>query len=597
MAYQLDRFNGTKLVDVPDGSIETNSTDIRFVGKNYAGYGEVQNENFLHLLENFANTTAPPKKITGQIWYDSGTKKLKFYDGSKFRLAGGAEVATTAPSGLQEGEFWWDTTAKQLYTWSGTEFVLVGPESNFDIGAAAAIPQVVKGTDGANYTILKLFAGGTVVGIISNNEFELDRILNPINNPTDFQFIKKGYNLLTTNTAGVSQNNYIFWGTTSNALKLGGIDAANYVQKGNITFDQEIRFLDPGLQLGNDNELRIRITEGQNQLDKQLLFENRLGKSFTFQVNVDANTLRRPLVIDKDAVKPGNTLQFDLGTIDRKWKTVYAGTVEANLLGNVTGNTTGLHLGNVVAPLDSTVLINAAIKQIGYDNANIRGILVGSVTGNVSGTASNASKLIDLSPSIAVPGSSVQTIPIRDASGDLFANRFVGIASKADKLKIDDSAVDVDSYRSAKTTATASTIAARDSSGNISANLFDGTATAARYADLAEKYLPDAQYEVGTVVVIGGEKEITAGSEGDRAIGVISAYPAFMMNKDLEGGVYVALKGRVPVKTVGKVLKGQRLIAGNNGAAVAVDSSIDCFAIALESSDDSGIKMIEAVVL
>ena len=79
MAYQLDRFNGTFLVNVDDGSIETNSTDLRFVGKNYAGYGEVQNENFLHLLENFANTTPPPKVINGQIWYDTANKKLKFY--------------------------------------------------------------------------------------------------------------------------------------------------------------------------------------------------------------------------------------------------------------------------------------------------------------------------------------------------------------------------------------------------------------------------------------------------------------------------------------------------------------------------------------
>jgi hypothetical protein len=594
MAYQLDRFNGTFLVNVEDGSIETNSTDIRFVGKNYAGYGEVQNENFLHLLENFANTTPPPKKITGQIWYDSGTKKLKFYDGSKFRLAGGAEVATTAPSGLQEGEFWWDTTSKQLYTWAGTEFVLVGPESSLDLGTAAAIPQVVKGTDGANYTILKLFSAGTVVGVISNNTFELDRSLNPINNATDFQFIKKGYNLVGTNSVGVSQNDYIYWGTASNSLKLGGVDAVNYVQKGNITFDQEIRFLNPGFQLGNDNELRVRINE-----NNELLFENRLGKKIVFQINVDT-TQRRTLIIDKDSASPGATLIYDLGAANAKWKSIYAGTVEANLVGNVTGDTTGRHLGNVVSPSDSTILINASTKQIGYDNANLRGVLNGTVVGNVTGTASNASKLIELSPSISVPGSSTATIPIRDSSGDIYANNFVGIASKANRLKIDDSAVDVDSYRSAKTTATANTIAARDSSGNISAALFDGTATAARYADLAEKYLPDDDYDSGTVMSIGGEKEITASKLGDRAIGVISANPAFMMNKELEGGVYVALKGRVPVKVYGAVKKGDRLVAFDNGTAKVADSfeeKTDVFAVALESSDEISVKLIESVII
>ena len=78
MAYEVNKFNGTFLVSVADGTIDT-TTDLRFIGKNYAGYGEVQNENFLHLLENFSNTTAPPKAVTGQIWYDSGNNALKYY--------------------------------------------------------------------------------------------------------------------------------------------------------------------------------------------------------------------------------------------------------------------------------------------------------------------------------------------------------------------------------------------------------------------------------------------------------------------------------------------------------------------------------------
>jgi hypothetical protein len=70
-----------------------------------------------------------------------------------------------------------------------------------------------------------------------------------------------------------------------------------------------------------------------------------------------------------------------------------------------------------------------------------------------------------------------------------------------------------------------------------------------------------------------------------------------MMNKDLEGGTYIALKGRVPVKVNGTVKKGDRLTAGDNGCAVVVNECKDVFAIALESSEDAGIKLIEAVVL
>jgi len=153
-------------------------------------------------------------------------------------------------------------------------------------------------------------------------------------------------------------------------------------------------------------------------------------------------------------------------------------------------------------------------------------------------------------------------------------------------------------YRTAVHTATANTIVARDSSANIYCNILNGTATSAQYADLAEKYLADQEYDVGTVVVVGGDKEVTASTWGKRAIGVVSANPAFMMNRDLEGGTYIALKGRVPVKITGSVKKGDNLIAANNGcASVAVHHSSEVFAVALESSNDTGIKLVEAVIL
>jgi hypothetical protein len=153
-------------------------------------------------------------------------------------------------------------------------------------------------------------------------------------------------------------------------------------------------------------------------------------------------------------------------------------------------------------------------------------------------------------------------------------------------------------YRTAKLLATPYSIAARDASANITANIFNGTATAARYADLAEKYLADQEYETGTVVVIGGDAEVTACSAGQRAIGVVSANPAYMMNSELEGGTYIALKGRVPIKVTGAVKKGDSLIAGENGTAISwLSDSNAVFAVALESNNDAGVKVIEALVL
>lgn len=356
---------------------------------------------------------------------------------------------------------------------------------------------------------------------------------------------------------------------------------------GEVAFEQEISFNDAGFTLGDQNDIRFRVENGDEPV-----IENRLGNTISMRIRVSDSDLRNVAIFTSTAILPGTTDFFNIGSSSSKYANMYATTFIGNVTGDLTGNVTGIHKGNLKAA-DDTVAFNATTQTF---IGNFTGTLNGNVIGSVTGTASNATTLNSL---IGELGAVATSIALRDTSANITANRFIGIADKADKLKIDDSAVDDSSaYKSAKTTASADTIAARDGSGNLTATLFNGTATAARYADLAEKYLPDADYEIGTVMVVGGEKEVTASSWGDRAIGVISANPAFMMNKDLEGGVYVALKGRVPVKVVGAVKKGQRLIASNNGcASAAVPHTNDAFAIALESSDDTSVKLIEAVVL
>jgi hypothetical protein len=127
----------------------------------------------------------------------------------------------------------------------------------------------------------------------------------------------------------------------------------------------------------------------------------------------------------------------------------------------------------------------------------------------------------------------------------VYANQFEGIASQADSLTVGGIA------RTSSTAQTApNTIAVRDSSSFLWAVEFKGVASSAQYADLAEKYLADADYEVGTVVMIGGEKEVTAAQVGFRAVGVVSANPAYMMNSELEGGTYIALKGQYGEYTI-----------------------------------------------
>jgi hypothetical protein len=178
--------------------------------------------------------------------------------------------------------------------------------------------------------------------------------------------------------------------------------------------------------------------------------------------------------------------------------------------------------------------------------------------------------------------------------------------TNANALRVDGATYRTSTVDTAST-GTANTIPCRDGDGNLNAVLFQGTATSALFADLAEKYLADAEYEVGTVVAVGGDAEVTACMKGDRAFGAVSANPAYMMNAGLVGGTYIALKGRVPVKVIGPVKKGDTLLAADNGCCAEAKSTLrgmtvrgtfpDTFAVALETNDSPDVKLVEAIIL
>jgi hypothetical protein len=505
MPYTINKYNGQVVATVADGTIDS-TTDLKLIGKNYAGYGEVQNENFLFLLENFANTNKPPKPLPGQLWFDTGNSKLKFYDGAKFRTTGGAEIGNSAPTGLTQGDFWWDTINKQLYTWDGATYVLVGPQGVAGSQTTQMRSRSVRDTLSATHAIIEAIVDGDTIFIVSADpEFTLDPTTSSING---FTKIHQGITLAYTNNdtyPGQTVNaNHRFWGTATNSDRLGGIDANNFVQKGSAVFNSLVQFSDAGFTVGDTPRLRVfNNTAGVSTFP---VIQNQLNDTIKFQTTVGAAT-KTPLTLVGADVLPGSDNQTDLGSGSLRFKTVNAVT-------------------------------------------------------------------------------------------------FSGTATRADGLY-----VAADDYRTASASATAGSIAVRTSTtevingvsitpGSLKANYFVGISTAANYADLAEKYLADAEYEVGTVLMVGGEKEVTASQVGFRAIGPVSDKPAYLMNFELEGGTIVALKGRVPVKVTGSVIKGQRLVAGPAGTAqAAMGNTADVFAIALESSDDVNIKLVECIIL
>ena len=584
MSYQVNKFNGTFLVSVADGTIDS-TTNIRFVGKNYAGYGQVQNENFLHLLEHFAGANQPSKPISGQLWYDSTDRKIKVYDGTRFRAVGGATASATAPIGLSAGEFWFDSLAQQLYCWTGTEFVLVGPESPGTLGETSLTSVTVKDTGNESHTIAKIKSGGTDVIVFSKDTFNLsdaDKTLLP-----NFGRIKKGITLVSTdNDNGVTTtaSGAVIWGTATSAQRLVDIEDSSifynindFVLKDSPTFTTSVTF-NSGFILGSIPRAAVEISNGSDLLLRTYSTDSKI---ILLPAGGDSDGV---LQIDNDSIIPGSgvSLGNDLTRFYQIFSDNITGTsIVGAFFGNLTGNVTGNVVGNVTG--------------------NVVGNVTGNLTGNITGTASSATNATRLNNAEASDSATISTVAVRTASGNLVANQFVGTADRADRIKIDNAASDnpSSSYKSAMTTQTPLTIAARDSSGDITARIFRGTATAVQGADLAEKYLADKEYEVGTVLIVGGEAEVTASVwVGQRAVGVVSDKPGLIMNEGLDGGTQVALKGRVPVKVIGQVKKGDRLIAAPDGCAMAVEGShIDTFALALESSLNTEVKLIEAVIL
>ena len=150
-------------------------------------------------------------------------------------------------------------------------------------------------------------------------------------------------------------------------------------------------------------------------------------------------------------------------------------------------------------------------------------------------------------------------------SGDVTLNVGAGNGITVDAISVSlDPTADVEF---ASITTTEITTGATGTAGTIEGqwSLTTGSTLTATYADLAEKYESDKVYEPGTVVVVGGEAEVTACHSfmSKRVAGVVSAKPAFAMNEGLTGGVMVALKGRVPVKVSGQVKKGDLLVTAD----------------------------------
>ena len=284
MAYSVnftDAVNKTPIV-IDDNSRNTVDSSLTFIGRNEASYGQAIAENFLHLLENFANNTPPNNPIEGQLWFDSGTNRLKINDSTagaaNWRPAGGVHVEAVEPTNPLTGDVWVDTTNNQLFLYTGAQFQLVGPNFAGGLKAGAQAEEVVD-TQNITHTVIKNYVADKVVTIISKDQFI------PRQKIEGFTELFPGINISNTdfNNNGIVLNKLHATATKADALNVTQ-PAIETVNANNFVRSDITDTMNGQLFVRNDGG----VTVGSNQIfNLEIASNNAVIKNNSLDGNID----------------------------------------------------------------------------------------------------------------------------------------------------------------------------------------------------------------------------------------------------------------------------------------------------------------------
>jgi len=477
MAYTITTTAGATLASIADGTVNSTNTSLTLIGKNYAGYGIFLNENYIKLLENFYNSSAPTAPLAGQLWYDSTNNLLKVYNGTIWKPISSSASGTSQPASPVIGDLWYDSANAQLKVWSGSAFITVGPSYTTTSGTSGAVVETILDSGSASHVVVKFYISNTTVAILSK-----DSTFTPGTSISGFTTIVPGFNLSSAISGA------FFTGTVSTAATLSGITASQFLRNDQAA-SSAYAVTVGSLLVGSD--LAVTTSSGDVSV-----------RNGTSNKNLD-------LYINK-------------------------GGVDTKAIG-ITGTTGAVSVPGAFSVTGATTL---------------SGAVTASTTLAVTGITTVSNKILPSTTNIDI-----------GASGTKF--------------------------------------------GNVHANYLVGTSVTAQYADLAERFEADNVYLPGTVVELGGAKEITRAVQelSESVFGVISTAAAYLMNAGAGSNAThpaVAVSGRVPVRVIGKVKKGDRLVSAGNGLARAADrTEITAFNVlgrALEDKNTDNEGTIEAIV-
>jgi hypothetical protein len=281
---------------------------MTLVGKNYAGYGQFLDTNFVHLLENASNTTAPGSPLTGQLWWDSGNGLMKVYTGSTWKTISSATSSSTAPANNVTGDLWYDTVNQQLNVWTGSAWLLVGPQFSAGQGTTGAIAATITDNTAVTHTVIELYVNDSIVGIVSK-----DATFTPQVSISGFTTIRPGITLATT----VGGQTPLFQGTATSAQTLVGYNPSDFMQTGNNTSTTGTLSVlnNTGLSVGTSSNFRVSVSGNDVTLRNQTS-----GGNLYFGVNVAGNVTPTLTMFGANGAISGNQITANYADVAERFE-------------------------------------------------------------------------------------------------------------------------------------------------------------------------------------------------------------------------------------------------------------------------------------
>lgn len=414
MAYEVNFTDSVNKgsITVEDNTVNTD-TSLQLPGRNLSDFGNVVLENFLHLLENFANTTSPENPVEGQLWYDTtdGIDQLKVYDGTQWVSAGGLKKATTEPEASTStiGDLWVDIANQQVYLYSGSGWILVGPD--YSEGASTGSKFVtVTSTTNQEIPVIINYVSDVPVSIISSVEFIPKAVIQ------GYSTIYPGINI-SGNISGQAAKYYGLAEKAENLVISGvNVPGTDFVRKSTENIlSRTLRIRNNGgLDIGETQTLVFSVSGSVGEISHKAS-----DGSIDFKVNNAGVATTAIRVYNDTKVAIGSPTKIPTEALDVVGNIVASGTLT---LGGTTESTT-ISNGALIVPggagiaknlnvggnldLEGSLTVNGNIlpettgKNIGttlsrFNNiyaTNLYGTFVGSLTGNVTGSSTTTGRL------------------------------------------------------------------------------------------------------------------------------------------------------------------------------------------------------------